>query len=279
MGHDGDSMNNNRLIAAALGNQLWTTDSFIPRYRSGQAGPWKIDPGGQLVTEYGYYSGPCMMEMLPSLHRKSQSATGDEDWETWMSLTPHEIESQQIGVRGACGSVVVMGLGMGWIAANTALNPQVRRVAVVERDPRVIKLFQDTGAYDSIPTAAAQKIEIIEGDALLWRPGAREKVDFLYADIWLRLAEPGTLRQVRRMQANVQAGKIYYWGQEIAIYSAARRFVAGGSKITSDAVGRAVKEVIDLPLLVPDGIDYANMIDRVIRNRIQRKLTIDVNLV
>ena len=65
-----------------------------------------------------------------------------------MSLTPHEIESQELGFLHASENVVIMGLGMGWIAANSALNPKVTQVTVVERDPDVIRLFHDSGASD-----------------------------------------------------------------------------------------------------------------------------------
>ncbi|OQB96252.1 MAG: hypothetical protein BWX86_00876 [Verrucomicrobia bacterium ADurb.Bin122] len=39
-----------------------------------------------------------------------------------MSLSVHEIESQELGCRHAFGTTVVMGLGMGWIALNAALR-------------------------------------------------------------------------------------------------------------------------------------------------------------
>jgi hypothetical protein len=73
-------MNHNRAIAASLGKELWTTDWFIPRYRSGETGPWKIIPGGGLIHDRGYYTGPCMVEMLPSLaRRKRPDAAADGD--------------------------------------------------------------------------------------------------------------------------------------------------------------------------------------------------------
>ena len=78
------------------------------------------------------------------------------------------------------------------------------------------------------------------------------------------------------MQSNILADKIYYWGQEIAINTAARRFVADGEALAADAVQRAISEVIQLPLLVADDRDYHRMIEQVIRNRIERRLTIEV---
>ena len=126
---------NNHDIASALGMKLWTTNLFMPRYRAGEIGHWRINPGGQLVHDWGYYTGPCLVEMLPSLARKVKSKQNVDWWENWMSLTPHEIESQELGCRHAVEHTVIMGLGMGWMAANVALNPNVTKVTVVERDP------------------------------------------------------------------------------------------------------------------------------------------------
>ncbi|APV48858.1 hypothetical protein BWI17_03690 [Betaproteobacteria bacterium GR16-43] len=267
----------NAAIAAALGKSLWTTDSFVPRYRTGEHGPWKINPGGALIHDWGYYSGPCMLEMLPSLARRVRSASGvdGDKWETWMSLTPHEIESQELGFLHAFGNTVVMGLGMGWIAANCALNPRVTHVTIVERDADVIRLFRESGAFDSLPEPAQRKIAIVQEDALAWRPDETAPVDFLYVDIWLRLAEPQATSEVRRMQDNIRAAQIYFWGQEIAIHSAIGR---SAGEITADTIDRAVKEVIKLPLLVPQDRDYARMIGQVVRNRIDRRLPVEMEI-
>jgi hypothetical protein len=260
-------------LAAALGLRLWTTDAFVPAYRAGRSGRWRIDPGGALVHDYGYHSGPCLLTMLPSLSRMAETAGDDDDgpWETWMSITPLEVESQELGYRHAFGHTVVMGLGMGWVAANCALNPHVTQVTVVERDAEVIRLIEDTGALDTLPDAARRKLTIVAADALEWCPGTEPPVDFLYADIWLQLAEPGALSDVRRMQANVRARQVYYWGQEIAIHAAMAR------QGTAD-LDRAIEEFIGLPLLVPREGDYAGLVLSVIHHRRQRRLPVEVDL-
>lgn len=269
-------------IASALGVPLWATDAFIPAYRAGESGRWRIHPGGALVHDHGYHSGPCLLTMLPALSRKSASA-GDADdgpWETWMSITPHEVESQELGYRHAFGHTVVMGLGMGWIAANCTLNPRVGRVTVVERDAEVIRLIEESGALDSLPADARRKLTVVAGDALAWRPDAGDPVDFLYADIWLQLAERQALADVRRMQDNVLARQVYYWGQEIAIHAAVARLAGGetGQVPFATDIHRAIDEVIGLPLLVPPDGDYAGLVQAVIHHRRQRRLPVEVDL-
>lgn len=265
-------MNTNQDIAKALGKTLWQTDSFIPDYNAGQMGLWQINPGGQLANDWGYYSGTCLLEMLPSLLRQAHSDQGTV-WDTWMSLTPHEIESQELGYQCAFGHVAIMGLGMGWIAANAALNPAVTAVTVIERDVDVIELFHGCGAYDSIPTAAREKINVINADAVEWRPDPEQPVDFLYADIWLGLAEPGTLSQVRQMQAHVRAKQVYFWGQEIALAAAMKLRAGATNQPTLNDLEQAVTEVIKLPLLIAGDRDYLQMIQQVINNRAARGLT------
>ena len=75
----------------------------------------------------GYWSGPVFARETPILLHGRDS---------WMSITPLEIESQEIGIRLAHGRALIFGLGMGWAAAAMAANPAVSAVTIVERDPQ-----------------------------------------------------------------------------------------------------------------------------------------------
>jgi len=257
-------------LAAAMGVPLYTCDLHMPEYPEGTIGRWRVKRGS-FGLDRGYYSGLWGVTGMPALLRDSDGA--GERWETWMSLSPHEIESQELGCRHARGHTVVMGLGMGWVAVNMALNPAVRRVTVIERDPEVIELFEQfeqSRVLDGLAAEAVDKIGIVLADALEWLPD--DPVDFLYADIWLHLEEPQTLDDVRRMQANVRAGQIYFWGQELVIHAladAAFDSDAGGPE-WADAVRHCVAGTIGLPLLLPDDRNYPAMIATVVRQRRER---------
>lgn len=254
-------------LASALGVPLFSTDLHIPNYTVGSVGRWRLVRGG-FSLDRGYYSGLWAVTGMPVLMR---DANGDgRSWETWMSLSPHEIESQEPGCHYARGHTVVMGLGMGWVAVNIALNPKVERVTVIERDPEVIELFGESRALDGLPAEVVDKIRIVPADALEWRPD--EAVDFLYADIWRCLEEPQTLGDVRRMQANVRAGVIYFWGQELAIHTLAakRPEACADSSEWAEAVRHCVTDTINLPLLLPDDFDYPGTIAEVVRLRHER---------
>jgi hypothetical protein len=241
---------------------LYQCELTLPVYREGANGRWKLIVGN-FALDRGYYSGAWGVQGMPALLRRSAD---DASWETWMSLSPHEIESQELAVRYASGHTVVMGLGMGWAAANIALNPAVRRVTVVERDPEVLALFAETQGFAGLPADILAKIELVQADALDWQPA--QPVDFLYADIWLYIEAPEALDQVRAMQAKVGAEQVYFWGQELAI----SRLTGLDPLQTSpgewaEAVRRCVAEVVGLPLLLPEDIDYPALVTAVVRQR------------
>jgi hypothetical protein len=178
-----------------------------------------------------------------------------EGVQSWMSMLPSEIESQEIGLAAAHGHTVVLGLGMGWLVANLALKPAVDQVTVVERDPDVIALIEAAEVFAALPGPARAKIRIVEADALAWRPD--RPVDSLQADIWRRLLEDGKLADVRRMQANIEARSIYFWGQEMEIWRFACRRAGGlAAGLDWPAIRAITTEDIALPLIVPDWPDY-----------------------
>jgi len=245
-------------LAQALGVPLFQSSLYMPTYRAGRMGRWRLTHSG-FGLDRGYYSGQWAVVGMPALLRDHQ---GEEL--TWMSLSPHEIESQELGCRYAYGHTVVMGLGMGWVAINIALNPAVERVTVIELDPEVIALFDHSQALSGLPEDIRNKLEIVQADALQWQ--ANDPVDFLYADIWCCLEEPQTLDDVRRMQANVQAETIYFWGQELFIHA-----LADHVGLWPQQVQRCVAETIALPLLQPADFDYPQMIADVVRLRREHK--------
>lgn len=217
------------------------TRAITELYRPMRTGSWEltITP---LVICPGYWGPPQPVANMAALQRNS---------DVWMSLTPLEFESQAIGIAAATGHVVIFGLGMGWAAAECALDPDVTAVTVVERDPDVIALHRELALFDHLPDGCHAKVAIVEGDALLWRPDL--PVDLLMPDIWLPLVSAtDRAAEVRQMQANVQARAVYFWGQELEI---ARQAAARG--LAQDSAGiTAVVGDMALPLVGPDTLDY-----------------------
>lgn len=214
----------------------------MPRYRPVASGAWRLQVV-PLAHVPGYWSGPSPVRDMAVLVR---------DGASWMSSTPFEFESQEIGIRFARGHVLIFGLGMGWAASACSCLPQVSRVTVVERDPDVLALHEELGTFGQLPQSAQAKLDVVLGDALEYRPD--RPVDLLMPDIWLPLVNDERLAEVRRMQANVGAGEIYFWGQEMEI---ARHAAASGEEADDSGIAATVS-AMDLPLIGPEFPGYAD---------------------
>jgi hypothetical protein len=190
----------------------------------------------------GYWSGSQLVTGMAALLRGG---------ETWMSMTPLERESQGIGIGLAEGHVLIFGLGLGWAAAATAARTAVSAVTVVEKDPHVLALHQALDLFAQLPEAARAKVRVVEGDAFDYLPS--EPVDMLMPDIWRPLVSDGRVHEVRRMQANVAARKIYFWGQELEI---ARWAAAAGRPLDRAGIAAAAA-AMELPLIGPGLPGYA----------------------
>jgi len=226
---------------------------FFPRFRAGEAGAWTLHVVPMLAAR-GYWGQVYPLHGAVIL--KGPSARGAE---AWMAMLPSEIESQEVGLSGASGHTLVFGLGMGWLAANAALLPEVERVSVVERDPDIIALAHSSGVFEQLPEAARRKLDIIQADAFDWVPSA--PVDNMQADIWLTLAEDGKLAAVRRMQRNVGARRLYFWGQELEIWRHACRRARGiPATLDWETLRDIIHTDLQLPLIVPDWPDYPQRI-------------------
>jgi hypothetical protein len=230
----------------------FTSNLWFPRYRPGVWGPWSVRIVAMLSAR-GYWGTSYRMQ-------GSVILTGpvEQDEASWMSIVPMEVESQEIGIAAARGHTVVLGMGMGWCAANVALNPAVERVTVIERDPNVIALIEALGIFDQLPPEARAKIGVVRDDALIWRPDSR--VDSVQADIWAKFVEPRKWDDVRRIQANIGADSLYFWGQEMELWRLACRDLGGvPERLGQDEIKR-IAGMLDLPLVHPGWPDYGDRI-------------------
>jgi hypothetical protein len=220
----------------------FTTSLWLPHYRAGVWGEWSLRvvlvPGSR-----GYWG-----QTYPMLGCAVLTGPARDGEATWMSIVPMEVESQEIGIAAARGHTVVLGLGMGWAAANIALNPAVDRVTVIERDSDVIALIAEQRIFDQLPSAARDKIVIVNADAFDWRPDVA--ADSLQGDIWARVVEPGKWDDVHRLQANIGASSLYFWGQEMELYRLACREAGAIPTDLSDAHVERLAAQTGLPLVL-----------------------------
>lgn len=226
------------------GVNAYYTDLFLPAYRSLDHGDWRVRTAPMSLMR-GYWSPPQLVTDFVALQRGSV---------TWMSTSPMELESQEIGIRLSRGHVLIFGLGMGWCAVNCALRDEVERVTVVELDEDVLALHRELDLAAQLPAEAREKLHIVQGDAYAYTPD--RPVDLLMPDIWLPFMNAGRVDEVRAMQARVGAVDIYFWGQELEI---ARHALARGRSLDKAGVAATVAE-FGLPLLGPALPDYADKV-------------------
>jgi hypothetical protein len=219
---------------------------FFPQYRPLARGDWTLDVI-PLAIMPGYWSGPALAENSAILARGGR---------TWMSICPLEIESQGIGVRLAKGHVVVCGLGLGWAALALAARDAVEAVTVVECDPDILALHAELDLPAQLSPDQRAKLRIVEADALAWRPTGR--IDCLLADIWQPLIDDVRLGHTRQLQANIAAGAVHMWGQELIL---ARMALAAGRALDSTGLQWAIDQT-GLPLIGMELADYPELVAR-----------------
>ncbi len=101
----------------------------------------------------------------------------------WMTVTPNEITTMRAPIAAARGEVLTFGLGLAYFAFMAARKTEVSHVTVVERDPAVIKLYEEIIAPQN---PYREKISIICDDAFHFAETrmAEGNYDMVFADIW-----------------------------------------------------------------------------------------------
>lgn len=101
-------------------------------------------------------------------------------WGPLMSDTPAEIRDHYNPVRKACRDCLINGLGIGVVLQACLRKPEVDHVTVIEISEDVIRLVADH-YYDKF---GKDKLEIIQEDALEWKPPKGKFYGMVWHDIW-----------------------------------------------------------------------------------------------
>lgn len=99
---------------------------------------------------------------------------------TWMSITPHEINTMKKPIDEASGNVATLGLGLGYFAFMTSMKDDVSSVTIVDSNQTIIDVFEK----QILPLFPhKEKIKIIKDDAFEYVEKMAH-IDYLFADIW-----------------------------------------------------------------------------------------------
>jgi hypothetical protein len=147
----------------------------------------------------------------------------EQNGSTWMSVTPHEINTMADSLKEVHGKAITFGLGMGYYAFMAAEKKDVSSITVIEKDPTVIALFK-THLLPFFPHP--EKIRLIEEDAFHYaRSMGKEHYDYSFVDLW-HLPEDGLSLYLRMRQLEKYSPDTawVYW-VEISLLSLLRRAV------------------------------------------------------
>lgn len=141
------------------------------------------------------------------------------DGETWMSLTPMEIQSQFLAINNASGEVGVAGLGMGYAALKMAQKDEVETITVFEIDERIVKFFKRSFRRRK----GFDKICFVLGDARETLPAHSDNFDFLYVDIYQTLMPDEVISDIELFRTCVHEFPegYHFWCQERVLVDAA----------------------------------------------------------
>jgi hypothetical protein len=80
------------------------------------------------------YTGELFSKDTPLMERMQRGAV-------WMSLTPMEMITQRSAVKFASGTVVIGGLGLGWLLKKVCAKPGVENVILVEKSQELLDWY------------------------------------------------------------------------------------------------------------------------------------------
>lgn len=129
--------------------------------------------------------------------------------QTWMSLTPMEIESHYLPIEFAKGKVGVAGLGLGYYVQRILSKSDVKEVVVYELDNDVISLYKEQFGEH-------KKLTIIQGDALTI---SGETFDFFYNDIYQRGADTKAWEDMLLLKKQNSIQHYHFWTIEAFLLS------------------------------------------------------------
>jgi hypothetical protein len=136
-----------------------------------------------------------------------------EDGGIWMSDIPQEQESHKHVVKKCKGSVLIGGLGIGYVTKMLDLKESVTSIKVIEKSKEVIELV-----WKHLKTT---KAEIVEADLFDYLKYTKDKFDWAYYDIWAPTGEDVLFTHIRPLKTLskgiVPIKHILCWQEEVML--------------------------------------------------------------
>lgn len=134
-----------------------------------------------------------------------------EDGTTWMSITPHEINTMQDDIDEVKGNVLVLGLGLGYFPFMISHKRDVEKIIIIEKDKSIIRIFKENVLTQF---EFKNKIEIIEDDAFnfLRNSANHDYFDYLYCDLYHNEIDGSEIyAKIVKEERKFKHTKFLYW--------------------------------------------------------------------
>jgi hypothetical protein len=161
------------------GEAVESRDKWAVAVPDGERGDWKVETfeidkeAAKLFNLRAMINRRPIQQVVPGVYKRLTHRTRG----VIMSNTRFEIITNADAYIHAKGRVLINGLGLGMLLSAILSKPDVTYVRVIEIEPDVIALVGPTFAGDP-------RVEILQADALEYRPARGERFDFVWHDIW-----------------------------------------------------------------------------------------------
>lgn len=135
----------------------------------------------------------------------------EENGTVWMSLLPHEINTMKGAIERMSGNILVHGLGMGYVPAMLALKADVSSITVIEKDPRVIDIFEKAIRKN---LQNEDKIRVICADSLTFEED--RDYDYRFVDLY-HSEEDGIIPYIAFLKKN-KPNTVFWIEQSLLCY-------------------------------------------------------------
>ncbi|MFA6755073.1 MAG: hypothetical protein WCR97_01000 [Bacilli bacterium] len=131
------------------------------------------------INKDNYYSETNYLGYFSTSFKYLEVLEGDT---TWMSITPHEINTMEDSINVATGNILVLGLGLGYYPYMISNKDSVKDVTIIELDKDVIDIFN---RFILPQFKYKNKIHIINMDAIKYLKETNLNIyNYIFIDLY-----------------------------------------------------------------------------------------------
>ncbi len=138
----------------------------------------------------------------------------DKDDETWMLISPHEINTMKNYISLMNGKCLIYGLGLGYFPYMLSLKNEVKEITIIEKDENIINIFNK---FILPQFKNKSKIKIINKDAIEFNKDIKNnEYDNVFIDLWHNQMD-GLKFYLYFKKNELENTKYYYWIEDSLI--------------------------------------------------------------